>query len=403
MKQQLNIELSCTLNESLDTHYLVYKIVNNINGKHYFGQHKTTNVFDCYFGSGKLIKQAITKYGLSAFTKIILYDFNNFDEMNKKEMELIPLSSCYPYDKMSYNLIEGGYNGQFTDNIKELFCGKNNPMYGKNFEDYMDEEAIKRRRQKLRENQLGTKRMINLDISPHIINVKLEDVNNYLKNGYSFYKFKIPRRNIPLNKYAIYHNKYWIETPQMLEEYFKNMGGYIVPNIYAHTFLRCQSSKLDLHNDGIHYNRIRKVDNKLLTNMVILCFDYKQQALTAIQNKHKAFGIDKIMQNFCKKENLHCNKTNIAISFIQKLHSINKNGSLSILTNQKQDLNKAILILTLENQKISKLNCELAAKIQMYLALAKYLRTIMLYIRIKRYKLRYHSSQTKGYLSEIDI
>ena len=39
----------------------------------------------------------------------------------------------------------------------------------------------------------------------------------------------------------------------------------------------------------------------------------------------------------------------------------------------------------------------------MYLALAKYLRTIMLYIRIKRYKLRYHSSQTKGYLSEIDI
>ena len=124
MKQQLNIELSCTLNESLDTHYLVYKIVNNINGKHYFGQHKTTNVFDCYFGSGKLIKQAITKYGLSAFTKIILYDFNNFDEMNKKEMELIPLSSCYPYDKMSYNLIEGGYNGQFTDNIKELFVEK---------------------------------------------------------------------------------------------------------------------------------------------------------------------------------------------------------------------------------------------------------------------------------------
>ena len=188
MKQQLNIELSCTLNESLDTHYLIYKIVNNINGKHYFGQHKTTNVFDYYFGSGKLIKQAITKYGLSAFTKIILYDFNNFDEMNKKEMELIPLSSCYPYDKMSYNLIEGGYNGQFTDNIKERFCGKNNPMYGKNFEDYMDEEAIKRRRQKLRENQLGTKRMINLDISPHIINVKLEDVNNYLKNGYSFFE-----------------------------------------------------------------------------------------------------------------------------------------------------------------------------------------------------------------------
>lgn len=49
-------------------------------------------------GSGVLIKKAISKYGLNAFTKEILFDFDNFNDMNAKEMELVPLSACYPYN-----------------------------------------------------------------------------------------------------------------------------------------------------------------------------------------------------------------------------------------------------------------------------------------------------------------
>ena len=63
-------------------------------------------------GSGKLIIQAVAKYGVEKFVKTILFDFNNFEEMNEKEKELVPLSACYPDDKMSYNLREGGYNSK---------------------------------------------------------------------------------------------------------------------------------------------------------------------------------------------------------------------------------------------------------------------------------------------------
>ena len=38
--------------------------------------------------------------------------------MNEKEKELVPISACYPYNPMSYNLIEGGSNGQLTNAIK---------------------------------------------------------------------------------------------------------------------------------------------------------------------------------------------------------------------------------------------------------------------------------------------
>lgn len=72
-------------------------------------------------GSGFLLKRAERKYGLSAFTKEILFDFDNFEDMNAKEIELVPLSVCYPLDPMSYNLREGGYNGIHNEkSIKKL-------------------------------------------------------------------------------------------------------------------------------------------------------------------------------------------------------------------------------------------------------------------------------------------
>ena len=107
------------INESLSIHYLIYRIDNLQNGKYYIGQHKTENPLDKYMGSGDLITQAIAKYGIEKFVKTILFDFDNFDQMNKKEKELVPLSACYPNNKMSYNLKDGGFGGQITDLTKE--------------------------------------------------------------------------------------------------------------------------------------------------------------------------------------------------------------------------------------------------------------------------------------------
>ena len=73
------------INKSYYEHNIVYKMINKLNGKHYIGQHVTKNPLDEYSGSGNLITKAIRKYGLSSFTKEILFDFDNFDDMNQKE------------------------------------------------------------------------------------------------------------------------------------------------------------------------------------------------------------------------------------------------------------------------------------------------------------------------------
>jgi hypothetical protein len=96
------------INNALSTHYLIYKITNEINGRYYIGQHKTNNIFDNYAGSGIYLNSEKIQYGLSSFCKTILFDFNSFELMNNKEAELVQLSNCYPYDPMSYNLIPGG-------------------------------------------------------------------------------------------------------------------------------------------------------------------------------------------------------------------------------------------------------------------------------------------------------
>ena len=85
--------------------YLIYKISNKVNGKYYIGCHKTNNKDDGYMGSGKILKRAVQKYGIENFTKKILLECNNLEEMFTKEKELVIFS------KDSYNLNSGGKGG----------------------------------------------------------------------------------------------------------------------------------------------------------------------------------------------------------------------------------------------------------------------------------------------------
>lgn len=175
---QITINGLSNINNNLSIHYLIYRIDNVINGKYYIGQHQTLNVFDGYTGSGRYLIRAQQKYGLSAFIKTILFDFDNFDEMNSKEQELVQLSNCYPYDNMSYNLREGGSSGQLSEYSKKiaskhrkqtwknksseeiqqlsqkmhnLMSGENNPMYGKDWRDGKSQEELDLHRQRIHE------------------------------------------------------------------------------------------------------------------------------------------------------------------------------------------------------------------------------------------------------------
>jgi len=111
---------------SMDSNYkyIVYKTTNLINGKIYIGCHKTLNLEDDYLGSGTMFKRALLKYGKENFKREILHQFNNAEEMYKKEAELVNESFVSSDD--NYNLTYGGAGSWHFCNSQ----GKN--LYGKN-------------------------------------------------------------------------------------------------------------------------------------------------------------------------------------------------------------------------------------------------------------------------------
>ena len=102
-------------------YYYVYKTVNLVNGKEYIGFHSTDDLDDGYMGSGKLIIQAIEKYGIDNFKKEIIQIFDNKEDAENLERQLV--NEEYVKRPDTYNISLGG-------NVCILF-GENNGFYGK--------------------------------------------------------------------------------------------------------------------------------------------------------------------------------------------------------------------------------------------------------------------------------
>jgi len=118
----------------------VYIITNNINGKKYIGLsiNKKPSFRKSYFGSGKLIKQAIQKHGKENFSKEIIRDFDNEDEARQFEKELIEFNDAVK-SGMFYNLAGGGYGGagigrvlseETKEKISKSLSGRKRPDIG---------------------------------------------------------------------------------------------------------------------------------------------------------------------------------------------------------------------------------------------------------------------------------
>lgn len=60
-------------------------------------------------GSGKHLKRAMRKYGISVFEKCVLFIYDTEDKMNEKEKELVTEEFCKRDD--TYNICEGGKGG----------------------------------------------------------------------------------------------------------------------------------------------------------------------------------------------------------------------------------------------------------------------------------------------------
>ena len=67
--------------------------------------------------------------------------------MNEKEKELVSILTCYPNDKMSYNLVEGGcggnkiiWNDEHRNKVSTRFKGKSTKRKGTKLPDYWKEK-----------------------------------------------------------------------------------------------------------------------------------------------------------------------------------------------------------------------------------------------------------------------
>lgn len=97
-------------------YHFVYKTINQINGKFYYGVHSTNDLNDGYLGSGKNLKKAIKKYGLENFSRIIICFFDSKEEALYVEKTIVTKELVQ--DNNCYNLIVGG--GGSPDNPELL-------------------------------------------------------------------------------------------------------------------------------------------------------------------------------------------------------------------------------------------------------------------------------------------
>lgn len=89
--------------------YTIYKTTNLINNRYYIGKHKTTDPYDSYLGSGKILKQAISAYGSKNFIKEIIEVCDSEEHASIREREIV--NEAVVADPNSYNICLGGTGG----------------------------------------------------------------------------------------------------------------------------------------------------------------------------------------------------------------------------------------------------------------------------------------------------
>lgn len=85
----------------------IYITTNKINGRKYIGQKKFDKGWKNYLGSGKLLKQAIKKYGKENFTREIISIAFLKEELNTLEISFISYYDAVNSNEY-YNLSHGG-------------------------------------------------------------------------------------------------------------------------------------------------------------------------------------------------------------------------------------------------------------------------------------------------------
>lgn len=110
----------------------IYKTTNLINNKIYIGKHKADKFNPNYYGSGKIIRRALSKYGKANFIVEMVELCKTLEELNEKERYWIyVLNTRNPV--IGYNLQFGGEGG--WEYVNTYQKGENHPFFGKHLTD----------------------------------------------------------------------------------------------------------------------------------------------------------------------------------------------------------------------------------------------------------------------------
>lgn len=90
--------------------YNIYKTTNLVNGKFYWGVHNSINKDDGYLGSGKVLKNAIKKYGKENFKREVKFFYDTSKEAFEDE-KLILTQGYIDLNPLCYNIKRGGCGG----------------------------------------------------------------------------------------------------------------------------------------------------------------------------------------------------------------------------------------------------------------------------------------------------
>lgn len=106
------------------TYHYIYKVICKISGKYYIGMHSTSDLEDGYFGSGKVLKRSLNKYGKENHTFEILEYLLDRSSLKIRERELVNESLLKDPKCMNLRIGGNGWPGRGFkiggDNCKKL-------------------------------------------------------------------------------------------------------------------------------------------------------------------------------------------------------------------------------------------------------------------------------------------
>lgn len=241
--------------------FYIYKITNLINGKIYIGKRKTKLKIedDFYFGSGKLIKFAIKKYGINNFTKEIL-EICNSNTLNEREVYWIEFLNSTDL-KLGYNISNGGDGGDLLTNNpdRELIIEKRKGST----RDFSEEHKIKLSKSKMADKNPMFGNKMDDESKAHLSSIfkgkkMSDDFRKKVSKGKKGVKFtKEHKENLSKNHADFKGYKHSDESRANMS---KAKKGCVLKK--PHTCSNCGRKISSEYNLNKHYNKCITIKNK---------------------------------------------------------------------------------------------------------------------------------------------